>query len=134
MFHKAILESDEFSRQSLVSKMLYISLNLNADDEGFVGNVKKIMQGIGAKPSHFSSLIDANYLIKFDSGVVAITHWHAHNKLAPGRKNPTSYLKERELLTLERSGLYALKPSEGIVKQSSDESSAQDSIGKNSIG
>ena len=109
MFSKRILESDDFNKLTIVTRMLYIGLNLGADDEGFVGNTKKIMRNFGAKMNHFSSLKDAGYVIEFESGVTVITHWNLHNKLAPGRKSPTQYMKERASLTLDGTGAYVLK-------------------------
>lgn len=106
MFSKTILESDRFASLPLVARMLYINMNLAADDEGFLGNYKKIMKTSGAKLNHFISLLEENYVILFPSEAVAITHWHAHNKIPATRKNPTSYIEERAALAIDKSGKY----------------------------
>lgn len=106
MFSRRLLTSDSFSELPIVSRMLYINMNLEADDEGFVGNAKKIMRNSGAKMNHISSLIDANFLIKFDSGVYAITHWHTHNKISGARLTNTQYIREKAALKRNRCGEY----------------------------
>ena len=109
MFSKTIIESDKFNSLSIVSRMLYINMNLAADDEGFLGNSKKIMKNSSAKLHHFVSLLDENFIILFESGAVAITHWHVHNKIPGIRRNPTQFIAERASVTLGKDGIYRFK-------------------------
>ena len=125
MFARRIITSDDFCELPIVSRMLYINMNLEADDEGFVGNAKKIMRNCGAKMQHILALIDANYLIKFDSGVYVITHWYNHNQIAPTRRTGTQYIREKELLTKNKCGEYIVA---GVVDEDTPLCSDDDAI------
>lgn len=47
MLAKSIIESDFFSDMPVESQMLYIRLNMMADDDGFVSNPRAIMRMYG---------------------------------------------------------------------------------------
>jgi hypothetical protein len=48
MFTKKITDSDAFLEMPLSSHALYFHLNMQADDDGFVNNPRKIQRSIGA--------------------------------------------------------------------------------------
>ena len=106
MISRRIFENDTFCSLPLVSRNLYVYLMLAADDEGFIANPKKIMKTFGAKMHHFLSLIDSNYIMEFDSGVVVITHWHTHNKISAARLTNTQHVREKTTLALDKTGAY----------------------------
>ncbi len=47
MFSKHIIDSDAFLDMPQSSQLLYFQLCMRADDEGFVGNPKRIMKMVG---------------------------------------------------------------------------------------
>lgn len=110
--------SDEFLRIQNAVQVLYIQLNLAADDDGFVGNPMAITKMIGAKKSAFAELCDRGYLILFPSGVAVIRHWHLHNTIKKDRYTPTIHQKEFEALKLENH-LYELKNNKEEDEESS---------------
>ena len=85
MFSKAIIDSDAFCDMPLSTQALYFHLALQADDDGFVNNPKKIMRTIGASGDDFKLLQVKNFVIVFDSGIVAIVHWRLHNCIKKDR-------------------------------------------------
>lgn len=42
MFSKEVMDSDTFIDMTTNAKLLYVYLNLNADDEGFISNPKAV--------------------------------------------------------------------------------------------
>lgn len=107
-FSKSIIQSDSFLDLDPLSQMLYIHMNLEADDEGFVNNPKRIARMIGAGSDNIDELINHNFIILFDSGVIAIKHWHMHNTIRSDRFKLTVYQEERSLLDVKDNGTYTL--------------------------
>lgn len=89
-----ILSSNKFCELSSATKMLYIYLNLYADDFGMVGNSKSIVRLLGARNSNLKVLEETGFVHIFDSGVLAIVHWNDHNKIRKDRLTPTLYQRE----------------------------------------
>ena len=67
MFSKTIIDSDAFLDMPLSTQALYFHLSMRADDEGFVGNPKKIQRMIGASDDDMKILIMKRYILTFDS-------------------------------------------------------------------
>lgn len=130
MLAKAVMDSDDFLEMPSSTQLLYIHLGLNADDDGFVNCSVKICRMIGADPDELSLLIRKGYIIPFESGVMAIVHWHVHNKLRSDRYQPTMYKKELSMLTLGKDGIYRCKSG----KPNDNHTSTQDSEGKDNSG
>lgn len=86
MFAMTIVDSDVFLDMPLSTQALYFHLNMRADDDGFVGNPKKIMRTIGASEDDMKLLIAKNFLITFETGVIVllqnsiIGHWKTLRK------------------------------------------------------
>ena len=109
MFTKKITDSDAFCELPLSTQALYFQLCMNADDDGFLNNSKKIQRAIGASDDDMSRLVAKRYLLTFDNGVVVIKHWRMHNTLRKDRYTETQYLAEKESLDLQKDGSYTEK-------------------------
>ena len=109
MFSKTIMGSDTFTDMPASTQILYVHLSLQADDDGFLGNPKKIQKMIGCNSDDFSKLVDENFIISFPSGVIAITHWKINNQIKKDRYRETIYLKEKALLRETETKAYELK-------------------------
>ena len=114
MFAMTIVDSDAFLDMPLSAQALYFHLNMRADDDGFVGNPKKVMRTIGAADDDLKLLIAKRFLITFESGVIVIKHWRIHNTLSAGRYHETSYVSEKDMLKLKRNNAYTLNDGEEI--------------------
>lgn len=127
MFAKSIVLSDAFLDMPLTARCLYFTLGMLADDDGFVSSPKAIMRQCGASQDDMAILLQKRYVLGFDSGVIVIKHWRINNYLRNDRYQQTTYIEERDTLTLDQKGAYTEKdvgiPSMGIP-----------SIGKDSIG
>ena len=83
----------------------YYDLGMRADDDGFVGNCKKILLFTGAKEDDLKILITKGYVIPFENGVIVIRHWKMNNYLQNDRTKPTIYQQELKQLHLDNSGV-----------------------------
>lgn len=98
MFSKAVTETDQFLEMPLSAQALYFHLGLHGDDEGFVGNPKRIVRMTGAAEDDIKLLIAKGFVIAFDSGVVVIRHWQINNYIQADRRKNTLYVAEKSLL------------------------------------
>ncbi|MGN1409714.1 MAG: replisome organizer [Eubacteriales bacterium] len=106
MFAKSIIESDAFLDMPPTARLLYYELGMRADDDGFINSPKSIVRIVGASQDDLSLLIMKNYLIPFQSGVVAIRHWRVHNYIRQDRYKSTFCTGEKNMLRLNECGIY----------------------------
>jgi len=106
MFSQQIVDSDAFLDMPQTSQLLYFHLSMRADDDGFVGNPKKIIRMIGGGEDDLKILIGKRFLLTFETGVVVIKHWRIHNLIRADRYHETAYLKEKKGLVIKDNGAY----------------------------
>lgn len=134
MFAKKITESDVFLDMPSSTQMLYFHLSMNADDDGFVNNPKKIQRMCGASDDDFKLLIAKSFVILFESGVIVIKHWKMHNYIQSDRYRPTDYVEEKSMLGLKKNKAYTLDEEKMDTRCIQDVSVGKVSKGKDSIG
>ncbi len=98
---------------------LYSYLTVYADDDGFHGAPIQTARMLGYSAEALQTLADAGYIILFESGPAAITHWRLTNTIPKDRYTPTVYQKEYALLDYAPGEGYYLKAEE---KQAVDSS------------
>ena len=134
MFTKKITDSDPFTEMPLSAQALYFHLNMNADDDGFLNNPKKIQRSIGASEDDLKLLMAKRFILTFEKGIIVIKHWRMHNLLRKDRYNATQYIEEKETLMLQADGSYTEKPPELPVatkwQPSGNQVATKGSIGK----
>lgn len=133
MFSKTIIDSDAFLDMPLSTQALYFHLSMRADDEGFVGNPRKILRMIGASEDDIKILIMKRFILTFDSGIVVIKHWKIHNYIQNDRFKETTYLEEKATLTLDGKRAYT-ECIQDVSKLEAQVSIGKDSIVEDSIG
>lgn len=106
MFSRDVVMTDDFLDLPPTTKALYFFLNLEADDDGFVGNPKTIMRLVGTTKEDMKLLIEGNYVLLFNSGVVVITDWTEHNSIRKDRKKPTRFAEEMQQIALVEGNKY----------------------------
>lgn len=114
MFTMKIVDSDAFLDMPLSAQCLYFHLNMRADDDGFIGNPKRIMKIVGAADDDLKLLIAKSFLLTFENGVIVIKHWRMHNTLSKRRYHETQYIDEKGTLLLKKNGSYSLTSGEPI--------------------
>ena len=137
MFTKKITDSDPFTEMPLSAQALYFHLNMNADDDGFLNNPKKIQRSIGASEDDLKLLMAKRFILTFEKGIIVIKHWRMHNLLRKDRYTETQYIEEKDTLMLQKDGSYTEKPPEIPVatkwQPNGNQVATQYSIGKESI-
>lgn len=106
MFAKTVVLSDAFLDMPFSTRCLYFTYGMVADDDGFVNNPKSVMRQCGSTAEDIRQLVDGGYIIKFDSGVIAITAWKVNNLIKNDRYVPTACTKEKKMLNATNSGFY----------------------------
>lgn len=114
MFTMKIVDSDAFLDMPLSAQCLYFHLNMRADDDGFIGNPKRIMKIVGATDDDLKLLIAKSFLLTFENGVIVIKHWRMHNTLSKRRYHETQYIDEKGTLLIKKNGSYSLTSGEPI--------------------
>lgn len=142
MFSKTLMFSNSFTRLSRTATQLYFFLCLSADDDGFADNTDSICRMCRCTGRYLQELVDSSWVIRFDSGVIAIAHWYMHNQIKKDRYKPTIYQKERSMLEKTSTGMYVLLDPNRIHFGSNldpqgsidQERTVQESIDQDSIG
>lgn len=128
MFSKKVTDTDAFLDMPLSTQCLYFHLNMEADDDGFLGNTNTVRRKIGASEDDLKLLIAKGFLIPFENGVVVIKDWRIHNYIRKDTYNTTIYTDERQRLEQDETGSYTLR------QLYVDESSPQVRLGKDRLG
>lgn len=140
MFSRGVVQSDSFLNMPLSSQALYFHLGLEADDDGFLGNVQKIVRMIGASKDDFSILMAKGFVIPLTDGVCVIRHWKLNNFIRNDRYKQTIYVEQKHMLSTAANGVYCLAAAAdsglhhlGIPDGNQMDTNGQPSIGKVSI-
>ena len=132
MFSKQITNSDAFLDMPQSSQLLYFHLNMEADDDGFVGNPKRIARTIGSSEDDMKILLVKRFVLAFQNGVVVIKHWLLHNAVRKDMYRETQYLEEKKALKIKENGAYTEGRNELVT--GSLHRIGKDRIGKDRIG
>ena len=109
MFSKHIVDSDAFLEMPLSTQALYFHLNMRADDDGFVGNPKRVMRMIGANEDEFKVLLAKKFILEFEGqSVCVIKHWLVHNTLRKDTYKATLYDDLMSKLSTKNNNIYTL--------------------------
>lgn len=132
MFSPDIVDSDAFLEMPLGAQLLYFHLGMRADDDGFIGNPRKIQRMVGANDDDLKILLAKRFLLSFQSGVVVIKHWLIHNLIRKDRYKATRYTEEKNLLIVKENGAYTEMATTGVPN--GNRLAPQVRLGKVSIG
>lgn len=91
MFSLDVIDNDIFQDLPKTAKYLYFELGMRADDDGFIGNPKRLLRMLGCDDDDLRLLIVKGYILSFMDGVIVIRDWHINNQLRQDRYKPTIY-------------------------------------------
>lgn len=100
MFSLDIVDSDQFTDLPATARLLYYELGVRADDDGFVGNPRKITKFAECSEDDIRILEDKGFIYMFDSGILAIRNWLANNQLRNDRYHETYYKNEKSMIVV----------------------------------
>lgn len=106
MFSLQIVDTDAFLDMPPTSQLLYFHLVMRSDDEGFVGNPKKIIRLVGSQDDDLKILTAKRFILTFQSGIIVIKHWLIHNTIRMDRFKKTAYADEKKGLIVKENGAY----------------------------
>ena len=106
MLDVSIIESDRFRLLTPSAQALYLHLNMNADDDRFVGMWKTLLRCLSIKSTHLTSLIEAGYVIILNDDVLLISDWNLHNKIRRDRYSEGHYRSLLDSVRIHSNGRY----------------------------
>lgn len=115
MFTSQIIDSDAFQDMPLSAQALYFHLGMKADDDGFLGNPKRVQKMIGASEDDMKLLLMKKFIYLFDTGICVIKHWKMHNYIQKDRYKPTAYEHEKDMLEIKKNKAYTVR-NEGCIQ------------------
>lgn len=118
MFSKEIVGSDAFQDMPASSQLLYFHLGMEADDDGFIANPKKIARSIGMAEDDMKILIAKRFVLLFQSGVLVIKHHRINNNWDKYNCKRTIYIEEFNQLYIKPNKAYTMDKTQGISVQS----------------
>lgn len=107
MFSLELISSDKFLGLPSSAQSFYFHLNMHADDEGFVAAPRSLGMLCGGSNEDLELLEKADFVIRFESGVLVITHWLLNNTIRKDRSVETIHRAEKAMLAL-KDGCYVL--------------------------
>ncbi len=119
MISSDVVSTDAFLGMSLRARELYVHLNLEADDDGFIPSAVKVTRMVGATKTHLCELVDKGYLIAFEGGLHLVTHWLLNNQIRKARYVPTIYQKQKALVTTQGM-VYRLLTEDELAKKAAE--------------
>jgi len=129
----SILDSDAFLDMPQSAQNLYMHMAMRADDDGFLGNPKKIIRMVGAAEDDYKLLVAKRFVLLFEGGLCVIKHWLIHNTIRKDRYEETVYKEEKKLLNVKENKAYTLgKPDGNQMATGGCHSIEEKSIVKNS--
>lgn len=132
MLARTIIESDPFMGMPAESQMLYVHLNLAADDDGFVANPRTIMRMCGASDDSMKLLIAKKFVLSFQKGddfIYLIKHWKIHNTIQKDRYKASNFRDLLREVYLDENKAYSMNSGPGkkpALPSSSDTGSIHD--------
>ena len=116
MFSNQVIDTDKFRNLGQSAQALYFHLGMDCDDDGFV-SFRKAERLCGFKIEDLRSLNTSGFVEVFESGIVAIVHFHINNWLDKRRTKPTVFQRELAQLTLDSNKVYMLSERLADAKQ-----------------
>ena len=106
LISKNVLYSDDFSDLPSEALKLYLYLILEADDDGFIGHVRKVIRLADSSRETLDILINSGLVIEFKSKVCVIVHWLLHNLINRSGYTATEFLAERAQVYVNDENIY----------------------------
>jgi hypothetical protein len=107
MFSLDVVDTDRFLELSTAAQCLYFHAGMVADDDGFLCASDEMIKRTGCGQKELDELADAGYIIRFESGVIAISDWNINNHVPKREYNQTRFQQERKRLSVV-NGSYKL--------------------------
>lgn len=117
MFSNLILNNDDFIEMPAEAQMLYIRLNMAADDRGICDSPRTVMRSCGASNDSMKLLIAKKFILlpAIKPSVVVIKHWWVHNNARKERFKETKHTDVISELFYDDNKSYSQNPNDGHI-------------------
>lgn len=109
-----ITESDPFYGLPEGAQALYLHLNMQADDDGFVNSAAGVASRFEGGAAALMKLVEKRFLLKFDD-VYVIKHWRISNSLKNDRLKPLAYASIAQRIWVNANKAYTDHPITGGI-------------------
>lgn len=109
-----ITESDPFYALPENAQTLYLHLNMQADDDGFINNAASVSIRIKGGAAALKKLVEKRFILQFDD-VYVIKHWRISNSLKNDRLKPLAYATIAQKLWVKSNKAYTDHPVPGCI-------------------
>ena len=109
-----ITESDPFYALPEIAQALYLHLNMQADDDGFINNAASVSTRFKGGAAALKKLVEKRFILKFDD-IYIIKHWRISNSLKNDRLKPLSYATISQRIWVKGNKAYTDHPVPGCV-------------------
>lgn len=111
-FSDKIVESDAFCSLPDNAQTLYLHLNMNADDDGFINNAQSVASKIKGGKLALQKLVEKRFLLRFGD-VYVVKHWRISNSLKNDRLKPLAYASIAAQIFVKPNRAYTDHPAAG---------------------
>lgn len=117
MFSSQILNNDDFIDMPTEAQMLYIRLNMAADDRGICDSPRTVMRSCSASNDSMKLLIAKKFVLlpSCKPSVVVIKHWWVHNSIRKERFKETKHTDVMSELFYDDNKSYSQNPNDGHI-------------------
>lgn len=116
MFSKDIVCSDAFLSMSVNARALYFHLAMNADERGYVNNVRSVMSMFDdINIGHLQEIIASKFILDRENSLYVIKHWYIHNDIPRFDIGETKYLDDLKNLYFDENFSYTVRTTEKPV-------------------
>lgn len=117
MLSRLVLDNDEFMEMPTEAQMLYVRLNLAADDRGICDSPRTVMKLCGASNDSMKLLISKKFILSPECrpSVIVIKHWWLNNTLRKERFRETKYTDVLSSLYYDDNKSYSQNPYDGHI-------------------
>lgn len=109
-----ITESDSFYSLPESAQALYLHLNMQADDDGFINNAASVSIRFKSGAAALKKLVEKRFLLKFDD-IYVIKHWRISNSLKNDRLKPLAYASIAMRIWVKGNKSYTDHPVHGCI-------------------
>lgn len=111
-FSAKVIESDSFYALPPYAQVLYIHLNMAADEDGFLNNATGVASRYYSGKGYLKKLVEARFVLKFGE-IYVIKHWRISNTLKSDRTKPLNYPALAAKIWVKANRAYTDHPVEG---------------------
>lgn len=111
-FSDKIVESDAFCSLPDNAQTLYLHLNMNADDDGFINNAQSVASKTKGGKLALQKLVEKRFLLRFGD-VYVVKHWRISNSLKNDRLKPLAYASIAAQIWVKPNRAYTDRPAAG---------------------